>query len=313
MKNETIDFGFEVKEVQEAGGFSGYLAVFGNIDEGGDIIEAGAFKKTLKEQKEFPLLWQHNSGEPLGKIVKAYEDEKGLMVEGILDLNVQAAREKHSLLRMGAIKGMSIGYRTIKEIWENSARKLKEIKLHEGSLCTFPMNQLATVTRVKAEDVQSILDAFIGMPIELKPYPDEHAARLQDPDGFDKFRRSKGGKVEGRDVPDSVSVIWGHVNGKGEDAWAAQALRFPVSNWTAEAARKWLKDNEVDPLAFEPASDKTADKIREVIEGLKALVGGMEPGKPTPMPDPEPQESKVDLSNLIQELNGFLNYTQGVA
>jgi hypothetical protein len=85
------------------------------------------------------------------------------------------------------------------------------------------------------------------------PYPNEHAARLQSPNRFDKFRRTAGGVLFGKRVPKSVSIIWGHLKGRGDDDWTAQALRFNKRKWTADRARKWLQDNNIKYKSFEPA------------------------------------------------------------
>lgn len=93
------------------------------------------------------------------------------------------------------------------------------------------------------------------------PYPNEHAARLRSPKDFEdeSFRRKKDGTIYGRiKVPSSVSVIWAKLKGKSKpsDNPLPQALRFPTSSWTAEAAKKWLKTNNVKYIAFEPAKSK---------------------------------------------------------
>lgn len=147
---ERRGFNFELKSLDEHGVFEGYAAVFGNEDLGGDIIEPGAFTKTLQENTRLPILWQHEPKEPIGVTLEAYEDGRGLRVRGQLNLETTRGREAYALLKQGALKGLSIGYDAIKEVWEGSKRRLKEIRLWEWSLVTFPMNPLAKVTSVKA-------------------------------------------------------------------------------------------------------------------------------------------------------------------
>lgn len=148
MEIKTFNFKL-TKELDENGTFSGYASVFDVKDAYEEIIEAGAFKKTLKESKTFPLLWYHWPENVLG-VVEGEEDEKGLFVKGDLNLEVQAAREKHALLRQKAIKGLSIGFTTIKDKIIDGIRYLKEIKLWEVSLVTFQANPKALVEAVKA-------------------------------------------------------------------------------------------------------------------------------------------------------------------
>lgn len=149
---EYKSFEIEVKEITETGSFEGYGAVFKNVDLGLDRIDEGAFKKTLKEQKTFPLLWQHDSHEPIG-IFTAKEDENGLFIKGQLNMEVNKAKEALALLRQKAVKGLSIGYSSIKHEYEKikgqMVRILKELKLYETSIVTFPMNPKAQVTGVK--------------------------------------------------------------------------------------------------------------------------------------------------------------------
>ena len=93
------------------------------------------------------------------------------------------------------------------------------------------------------------------------PYPKEHAARLRKPGDFEPktFRRTTDGKLYGRiPVPKDVAVIWAKLKGHSgkADMPLAQSLRFPVANWTAAKARKWLDDHNVRYVRFEAATGK---------------------------------------------------------
>ena len=95
------------------------------------------------------------------------------------------------------------------------------------------------------------------------PYPNEHAARLRDPADFDpdSFRRTNGGTIYGsKTVPATIGIIWGKLKGANapSDNPIPQALRFPTADWTAAEARKWLSDNEITTVSFEPASESDA-------------------------------------------------------
>ncbi|HUM33635.1 MAG TPA: HK97 family phage prohead protease [Candidatus Saccharicenans sp.] len=159
MPIERKTFPIEIKEISESGALEGYLSVFGNIDEGGDIVEKGAFKKTIKEKKTFPLLWHHNSSVPdlVVGTFKAEEDVRGLAIraEFFDDEDSQKARRKvQRLQERGVMVGLSIGYRAIKWAYDTiegrTVRRLKEIALDEGSITLFPMNQEALVESVKS-------------------------------------------------------------------------------------------------------------------------------------------------------------------
>ena len=144
------DFKLKIKEVDDSSGeFVGYAAIFGNVDLQGDVIEKGAFRKTIQEQSNVPILWQHDTTQPIGVTVEIDEDDRGLLVKGKLNLETQRGREAYALIKQGAIKGLSIGYDVVKDVIESGVRKIKEIRLWEWSLVTFPANPLAEVTNVK--------------------------------------------------------------------------------------------------------------------------------------------------------------------
>ena len=150
-------FNLEIKAVQEDGFFSGYGAVFGNVDWYNDVILHGAFQKSLQRWEEKgkmpPVLWNHNDGEPIGVYTNIYEDEKGLFVEGRLLIDdVPRAKSTHALLKAGAIDGLSIGYKTKKANQQtNGIRELIELDLGEISIVTMPANEESLITSVKSK------------------------------------------------------------------------------------------------------------------------------------------------------------------
>lgn len=155
---------FEVKEITEAGIFSGYASVFGNVDAYGDMVMPGAFTKSLAEKKP-ALLWQHNSREPIGVWQNFKENEKGLFATGQLLVDgVARAKEAYALLKAGALNGLSIGYRLRNYEWEKindeEVCKLTEIDLWEVSLVTFPANDEARISDVKEaiSELESVRD-----------------------------------------------------------------------------------------------------------------------------------------------------------
>ena len=136
------------------GRFSGYGAVFGNVDAYNERILPGAFSDTLAEAKtrgRMPaMLWQHNPTQPIGVWRSMREDERGLYVEGEL-ADTQLGREAYSLLKLGALSGLSIGFSVTKETInrDENIRDLVAINLWEVSPVTFPANSEARVSHVK--------------------------------------------------------------------------------------------------------------------------------------------------------------------
>lgn len=122
----------------------GYASLFGRTDRGGDIVEPGAYTRSLRRIAEaggrVKMLWQHDPSRPIGVWDEVVEDGKGLRVKGRLLNDVAQAREAAVLLGAGAIDGLSIGYRTLRATKDAEGRRhLDELDLWEVSLVTFPM------------------------------------------------------------------------------------------------------------------------------------------------------------------------------
>ena len=154
MDHKLLSFKLEVKEEDDGVmAFEGYAAFFGNEDSHGDVIAKGAFTKTLKEQKNIKLLSMHNSYDlPLGVITELKADAKGLFLKAEL-AETQKGKETYSLLKMGALDGLSIGFYPIK-ITNNKdgTRTLNEVKLVEVSVVTWPSNPKTLISAVKSMD-----------------------------------------------------------------------------------------------------------------------------------------------------------------
>lgn len=157
---DILNAGFEVKSVNDQGVFEGYASVFYAVDEGRDMVSPGAFKRSIAERGAdgVKLLWQHDPTEPIGCIEKIREDARGLFVKGRLLLGIQRAREALSLMKEGALDGLSIGFRTVKARTDEAkgVRHLLDVDLWEISLVTFPMQPAARISSFKAGGVRTI-------------------------------------------------------------------------------------------------------------------------------------------------------------
>lgn len=158
---ETKDFALEVKELTDEGVIEGYASIFGNVDQGGDKVMPGAFVDGLKRAREtgrvVKMLWQHNPSEPIGVWEDLVEDGKGLRGRGRLVMEVARAREAHALMKAKALGGLSIGYSTLKSTPDGNVRLLEKLDLFEVSPVTFPMNDRAKLTAVKADGCEEII------------------------------------------------------------------------------------------------------------------------------------------------------------
>jgi len=139
----------EIKDISATGEFEGLLSVYGNVDQGGDLVEPGAFTKTIQERgTQVPLLWQHRPDTPIG-MLSLQDGPDALRVKGQLLMDLPEAKKAYLLIKARIVKGLSIGFETMKDNVADGVRRLKELRLFEGSIVTFPMNELATITNVK--------------------------------------------------------------------------------------------------------------------------------------------------------------------
>lgn len=188
MEYGCIGAPFEVKFADDGavpGAFEGYGAVFGNIDSHGDVIEPGAFAKSLIDRSRegrgaVPMYKMHgamtgNAHEPVGVWEAMSEDTNGLHVKGrLIGLDTEQGKWTHAQLREGALKGLSVGYR----VPAFGARKgsgkagepsrfIKQLVLREVSLVDEPSNALSQVYLMKSR-----ADDYAAMADEIKTIRD---------------------------------------------------------------------------------------------------------------------------------------------
>ena len=145
--------GLALDEVDADGVFSGYASLFGKPDLARDVVERGAFARTLKRRRpeSVRMLFQHDPGQPIGRWLEIRENERGLLVRGRLTPGVAKAQEVLQLIRAGALDGLSIGFRTVRARKDAASglRRIVEADLWEISVVTFPMLPEARIDRIK--------------------------------------------------------------------------------------------------------------------------------------------------------------------
>lgn len=133
----------------DAGAVSGIAWKFAVPDRIGDMIEKGAFAKM---SLPIPMLFGHDMADPIGTWDVAAEKADGLHISGkMLIADVARAREVHALVKVGAVRGISIGFITRKAVSRpGGGRTIKSLELFEVSLVTVPMHPGARVTSAKS-------------------------------------------------------------------------------------------------------------------------------------------------------------------
>lgn len=151
LGRKTKSFGVEIKEFNaESRTISGYGAVFGNKDKDNDILVKGCFEKSIRERgpmsnanDKIIFLWMHDMSEPIGRITKLEEDERGLYFEAVLD-DIERGNQALKQLESGTLNQFSIGFRYVWEKCEYDqsldAFIVKEVMLHEISVVSIGAN-----------------------------------------------------------------------------------------------------------------------------------------------------------------------------
>ena len=146
-------FGLQLKKEdfdEKSRTISGYAAVFGNRDKAGDVLVKGCFSKSIRERgpesqanDKILLLWMHDMSEPIGKVMKLEEDERGLYFEAKID-EIELGDRAIKQLESGTLNQFSIGYSYVWENceWEDDTNTLyvKEVKLYELSVVSIGCN-----------------------------------------------------------------------------------------------------------------------------------------------------------------------------
>lgn len=142
MRIKGINEGFQDANLKQ-GLVSGYFAIFGNKDLDGDILEKGAFAKTIQERGPngkglIKFLLDHDRTKAVAKITSLEEDSKGLKYVAKIGTH-SLGQDFMKMIESELINQHSFGFVTIKEMYdaETKANRIKEVMMHEGSAIQF--------------------------------------------------------------------------------------------------------------------------------------------------------------------------------
>lgn len=155
-----INVPLEIKSAASDGTFTGYAAVFHNVDLGQDVIMPGAFKsaKTTSDGK-LRIAIGHRLDQLAGK-ASFTQDDHGLRVEGKLSLGVSYVRDAYELMKEKVLDGLSVGFNilsngaTYEQRGDQYVRIITAAELWEFSIVPFGMNPEALVDSVKAASIR---------------------------------------------------------------------------------------------------------------------------------------------------------------
>lgn len=158
----------------------GMLAAFGNIDDGRDMLIKGCFAKSIAEHgpgsdsdRKIVFLWAHDSKDPIGRFTKLEETDEGLYFEAELD-DVPSGNRALKQYASGTLNQHSIGFNyawdKIEYVQDGDFFLVKEVKLYEGSVVPFGMNENTPFMGFKSL-VTDQPDLMAEIESELKTIP----------------------------------------------------------------------------------------------------------------------------------------------
>ena len=160
MQIKKFNTSFEItKQVDESGVVEGYGSVFGNTDLDGDIVDKSAFDSFIeRSDTEVPMLFGHNTNDPIGIWKEFSVDERGLFARGQLAVKTTRGSDVREFLKQGIVKGLSIGAKVTDFVKMDTGGVLyKGLDLRELSVVLFPANPAAGISTVKNEKGDIIL------------------------------------------------------------------------------------------------------------------------------------------------------------
>lgn len=246
---KAYDFDFEVKDIktfEDRYEFEGHASVFDIPDKIDDVVDPGAFKRTIDHHKgKFPIVEMHDKTRMVGNGF-VHEDKKGLAVSpGTLIRGLPAAENAYLLLKHKVYDGMSFSFRAIRRYFKGRHRHLKELAVGELTLApkTMICHPNALITDVKFLETGMILDNHLEILRgivsnklwETKPTWTEIRYRRKDDSDFVRIRSWW--------IKDnSIRAIGGPLKSNGRVE--IQALRFQkTAGWTLSSAQEWLREH----------------------------------------------------------------------
>lgn len=177
-----------LKDIDSKSGIvEGYLSAFGNIDSDGDMIQNGAFAKTIAERgpsgkNRIKHLRNHNPDHLIGKFLELREDERGLYFRSQMSKST-AGRDMLCLYEEGIVTEHSIGFQIMayrKESGEDEKEYtvLTDLKLWEGSAVTWGANSETPITGIKSIGELNLEIERIDRALSIGALSDEKIMKL---------------------------------------------------------------------------------------------------------------------------------------
>ncbi len=308
---------FEKAQITDAGEFSGYGAIFGNVDDGNDLIEPGFFTPVLADfLREGFIAWGHDWQTPVAMPKSAREDGIGLAIGAKFHTDEVSQRYRvvtKERLDEGMTMGLSIGYEVAEQAFRpDGVRLLRKAKrLFEVSLIMVAMNREATVIQAKGAAksaagnvasaswvLQAVLDLIADEAGDLDPSDPDYAEDQQDVSTLSQVRDLITGYLAStaREVgtPDDLADVaeesrlasqWGYMGRTRmtleEHADVAKATAKTFTNRLVRTNRPRLKEGRVLSSVNDSRMEEWETTLAAMLSDLRDLRASAKPKSDT--------------------------------
>ncbi len=317
----------EFKATGDQGQYEGHFSIFGNLDDGGDVMHEGAFTKTIAERAaRVKVFYMHDWQKLIGPAPATLkEDSMGLLAAGRLTLGSFWGNETWQLMKDGALNEGSIGYEAVKWDMEEvpngwPIRHLREVRLYEISPVPLGMNALTQIRAVKAAVLNEMKRAIA--PKETPKAPDDTtwdaAAVLKEVEGAKQLRLIHAW-VDAEGDPEAKSsyklphhladgrVVWNGVKGCGGAMMGARGgVDIPEADMPGVKRHLALHYKQFDKT---PPWEKGAS-LETYVPVLEMIFNELKTGQ---MLVTAPKEKRLEVRGLMQAALDELNRTIAAA
>jgi len=242
-RNKRDEYGplMEIRSITEDGVFDGYIVVWDSVDDYNSKFQRGCFTKTIKERgKRIKVFYDHEH--LVGSAIEVREDDYGVYAKGKLNLAVEKAREAYEFMKDETIEGLSFGFRTIKDTYDNGIRVIKELALYEFGPVAFPANEKTLILSVRSKNYNESLS---DVQLQQKMYGLREALWLT---------------LE--DIWYSSDVTFDNIIGMMDDALSE--FHSAYLTFVGEWINRYWKDSDGNQIRKSPFANELADAFRSL-------------------------------------------------
>jgi len=175
-------------------------------DRTGDVVLPEAWAKGIENYRKNPvLLYQHDHGRPIGKSDIVRVDKKGIFVEASISSAAEKLHGVHSLIKDGALKSFSVGFRVKDADYDRSSDTflIKDLELLEISVVSVPCNQDSLFSIRKSFEDDSSYEEFKKQFIAEE---ENKVEPVQEVDNTEKAVEEKEAVEEVKDTSEELSA-----------------------------------------------------------------------------------------------------------